>query len=34
MNTKSFIANKINTIAKAPVRYSYGLFARSNEQQQ
>ena len=30
MNTKSFIAYKINIIAKAPVRYSYRLFARAN----
>ena len=30
VNTKSYIANKINIIAKAPVRYSYGSFARAN----
>ena len=30
MNTKSFIANKINIIANAPVRYSYRSFARTN----
>ena len=29
VNTKSFIANKINIIAKAPVRYSYDSFARA-----
>ena len=31
VNTKSFfIANKINIIAKAPVRYSYSSFAWAN----
>ena len=30
VNTKTFIANKINEIAKAPERYSYGSFARAN----
>ena len=28
-NAKSFIANKINIIAKAPVRYSYSSFSRT-----
>ena len=28
-NAKSFIANKINIIAKAPVRYSYSSFSRA-----
>ena len=30
VNTKTFIENKINIIAKAPVRYSYGSFPRAN----
>ena len=30
MNTKSFIAYKVNIIAKAPLRYSYCSFTRAN----
>ena len=30
VNTKYFIANKTNIIAKAPVHYSFGSFARAN----